>query len=50
MTGLDSLLLSRLADALDAPNDPVAADPAELMIAAGMTPDGWQAELLRSEW
>jgi hypothetical protein len=50
MPGLDRVLLARLADALAAAADPVATDPAALMVAAGMTPDTWQADLLRSRW
>jgi hypothetical protein len=47
---LGQSLLSTLADNLSAPDDPIASDPAQLMIAAGMTPDPWQAELLQSQW
>ena len=42
--------LSSLADSLAAAPDPVAADPADLMRLAGLTPDDWQADLLRSDW
>jgi len=47
---LEHIWLNGLADSLAAPSDPVAADPAELMRLAGMEPDTWQAELLRSDW
>jgi hypothetical protein len=44
------LFLSELANSLSRDNDPIATDPAQLMIAAGMIPDGWQEKLLRSQW
>lgn len=50
MLSLETSLYSVLADSLAAPSDPVAADPAELMRLAGMEPDTWQADLLRSDW
>jgi len=42
--------LNSLADRLSAPTDPIASDPSQLMVAAGMQPDPWQAELLQSDW
>lgn len=50
MLSLEQALYVTLADSLAAPTDPVAADPAELMRLAGMEPDAWQADLLRSAW
>lgn len=47
---LGNSLLSRLADNLSAPTDSIATDPAQLMVAAGMEPDAWQAALLQSDW
>lgn len=47
---LDNLLLSTLADRLSAPTDPIATDPSQLMVAAGLTPDPWQAALLQNQW
>lgn len=50
MPTLGNSLLSRLADNLSAPDDTIAGDPAQLMVAAGMEPDPWQAALLQSQW
>jgi hypothetical protein len=47
---LEQLLLSELANSLSKNADPIAVDPAQLMVAAGMIPDPWQAELLQSDW
>ena len=47
---LSHVWLRSLADRLSAQADPIATDPAQLMVAAGMTPDLWQAELLQSRW
>lgn len=50
VVSLGDMLLTKLADALAAPVDPMATDPAMLMVAAGMSPDEWQRELLQSQW
>lgn len=48
---LEHAWLTGLADSLAAPSDdPIAADPAQLMVAAGLDPDPWQRELLCSQW
>src|SRR5690606_36732720 len=41
--------LEDLRSVATAAADPMASDPAALMEAAGMTPDPWQRDLLRSE-
>ncbi len=48
---LEYTWLTGLADSLAAPaDDPIAQDPAQLMVAAGLTPDPWQRETLCSQW
>jgi hypothetical protein len=47
---LEQLLTLELANSLSRGDDPIASDPAQLMVAAGMTPDLWQARLLQSDW
>lgn len=39
-----------LADGLSKSDDPIATNPSQLMVAAGLTPDAWQSELLQSQW
>lgn len=51
MIDLGTAWLAGLADSLAAPpDDPIAADPAQLMVAAGFEPDPWQSALLQSDW
>lgn len=51
MPTLRNLLLTNLSNSLIAPvDDPIAADPAQLMARAGLDPDPWQAALLQSDW
>lgn len=47
---LEASLTLALADSLSNRDDSIAVAPAQLMIAAGLTPDPWQAELLQSQW
>ena len=44
------MLTLELANGLSKGDDPIASDPAQLMVAAGMQPDPWQAALLQSDW